>query len=152
MSCHRTRHVQPTRLVWYHLYCTTAGPMTLRRLMNIPDTVVEGFGMKLRISFRCPIFVSTFMFIFIYLFPYTTLFRSTRCFFQCDCPSVEELAFWVCFIIFLDTILDNSLRWHSGLLSFSPLYLVIARVMFNQHTLYDTTCIVPQPVRWLLDD
>ena len=36
----------------------------------IPDTVVEGFGVKLRISFRCPIFVSTFMFIFIYLFPY----------------------------------------------------------------------------------
>ena len=32
--------------------------------------VVEGFGVKLRISFRCPIFISTFMFIFIYLFPY----------------------------------------------------------------------------------
>ena len=36
----------------------------------IPDTVVEGFGVKLRILFCCPIFISTFMFIFIYLFPY----------------------------------------------------------------------------------
>ena len=35
----------------------------------IPDTVVEDFGVKLR-SFRCLIFVSTFMFMFIYLFPY----------------------------------------------------------------------------------
>ena len=42
---------------------------TLANLL-IPDTVVEGFGVKLGISFRCLIFVSTLMFIFIYLFPY----------------------------------------------------------------------------------
>ena len=59
-----------TKQIAEHQFSTTNPKKNIVQPGLSYNTVVEGFGVKLRISFHCPIFVSTFMFIFIYLFPY----------------------------------------------------------------------------------